>query len=413
LNSNLEAREKQLQEVVIKLQRRIDNCKSEKELSDIAVEVKAYEEARDQFNWDKERYDHATKMRGQGFGNASGHGGQTTTKDVNRPVSPLDIPVAEYRKLHDAIQRKQPYRIDTCHIFGAETKAPFGESSFTSGNLPPILLPGLTLELPYDPTDVFAALRLMAAPEARAVEFVSHTGNTNPAAPTGELGVKPDLGPVMTTVTTTFVKIAGLVTLSNELVWDFGSMMTFIPSELARAVVDARNNQLLNGSGTGANMLGILNTSGLLSRSVGTDTPLDAIRKGINDLRAGSAFTRADTLITYPTTAADLQLQKTTIGSYVLDPSDPARTSDLENVFGCKLITTTYCPAGTMLILDSQWVHAWTRQGLTIETNTLGTDASGTNLWSQNAVSIRAEGRYTIGVARTAAVNVLTGLPSS
>jgi HK97 family phage major capsid protein len=414
MKKDLEAKQKQLQDWSLKLQRRVDNAKTEKDLADISVELKQFEEARDQFNWDKQRSETAEKMvKLRGFGNAVGHESEYDTKNVNRPVSPLDIPVAEYRRLHDAIVRKQPYRIDTKHIFGAETKAPFGESSFTSGNLPPVLLPQHTLDLPYDPTDVFAAFRQMPTPEARAVEYIVHTGNASPAAPVAELGVKPDLSPALTTVTQTFTKIAGLITVSNELIWDFSQMMAFMPNEIARAVIDARNNQVLNGNGSGANMLGILNTSGLLSRSVGNDSPLDAVRKGINDLRVGSSFARADLLITHPLTAADLQLQKSTIGTYVLDPSDPARSSDLENVFGCKLITTAYCSPGTMIIADSQWIYAWTRQGLTIETNNVGTDASGTNLWTQNAVSLRAEGRYAIGVARNTAVNILTGLPAS
>jgi HK97 family phage major capsid protein len=57
---------------------------------------------------------------------------------------------------------------------------------------------------------------------------------------------------------------------------DFSSFMEFVPHELARAVIDQETAQIVWGDGTGANMTGILNTSGVLTRTVGTDTEIDA-----------------------------------------------------------------------------------------------------------------------------------------
>jgi hypothetical protein len=84
-------------------------------------------------------------------------------------------------------------------------KGAFAESSFASGNLPPILLPQMSFDLPYEPDRAFAHFTQLTAPEARAVEYLQHTGNTNPAAAVAELGVNPDLGVELTTVTTPFV----------------------------------------------------------------------------------------------------------------------------------------------------------------------------------------------------------------
>jgi HK97 family phage major capsid protein len=136
------------------------------------------------------------------------------------------------------------------------------------------------------------------------------------------------------------------------------------------------------------------------------------LRKGINDIRVGTSFAQADLIITHPTTWADLTLQKSTTGQYVLNPDDPGALGDLHNVFGCHVVTNTYCPAGTAIVADSNWVYAWTRQSLTIDINQYGSDSS-TNYWTQNAVSFRCEERVAIGVARPTAVNILTGLASS
>jgi HK97 family phage major capsid protein len=159
-------------------------------------------------------------------------------------------------------------------------------------------------------------------------------------------------------------------------------------------------------------MLGILNTSGVLTRTIGSDTPIDALRKAINDIRVSSSFAKADLILTHPTTWADLTLQKSTTGQYLLNPGDPAALGDLNSVFGCKVITNTYVPAGTAIVADSSWIYAWTRQSLQIDINQYGSDSS-TNYWTQNAVSFRCEERVAIGVARPTAVNLVTGLPSS
>ena len=105
-------------------------------------------------------------------------------------------------------------------------------------------------------------------------------------------------------------------------------------------------------------------------------------------------------------------MQKATTGAYLLNPDDPAALGDLRSIFGCKVVTNAYVPAGTAIVADSQWIYAWTRHGMTIDINSLGSDSS-TNYWTQNAISFRAEERIAIGVARPTAVNIVTGLPTA
>ena len=356
--------------------------------------------------------DAMSQKMGGSVGTASGHdGADTATKAIGRSPSVLDVPETEWKGLYEAVKRKLPtYCIDTANI---TTKAPFGESGFTSGTLPPVLLPHLQLDLPYEIDDAFSHFKQLAAPAARAVEYLQHTGNTNPAGTVAELGLKPDLGPLLTTVSQAFVKVAATASLSTEVIQDYGNFVGWLPRELNRAVVDARTNQVVNGNGSGANMLGLLNVSGTLTRSIGSDTPVDCIRKAINDIRIGSSFAKADLILMHPTTHADLTLQKSTTGQYLLDPENPARLGDFNSIFGCNIVTNTYVAAGTAIVVDSQWVYAWTRQALTIEINSYGTDSSGTNLWANNAVNFRAEERVAIGVARPTSVNIVSGLPAS
>jgi hypothetical protein len=356
--------------------------------------------------------DATSQKMGGSVGTASGHdGADTATKAIGRPPSVLDIPEVEWKGLYEAVKRKLPtYCIDTSDV---TTKTPFGESNFTSGTLPPVLMPHMQLDLPYEIDDAFSHFKQLAAPAARAVEYLQHTSNTNPAAPVAELGTKPDLGPVLTTVTTPFVKIAATASLSTEVIQDYGNFVGWLPRELNRAIVDARTNQVVNGNGSGANMLGLVNVSGILTRSIGSDTPVDCIRKAINDIRVGSSFAKADLILMHPTTHADLTLQKSTTGQYLLDPENPARLGDFNSIFGCKIVTNAYITAGQAIVCDSQWIYAWTRQALMIEINSYGTDSSGTNLWANNAVNFRAEERVALGVARPSSLCLVSGLPAT
>jgi hypothetical protein len=203
----------------------------------------------ERFNWERDGEQASkgfmNKMGGNPGGQAGYDGGEVENKAVTKTVSPLQVPVSEYRGLYEAVVKRLPsYRIDCNHFTNdVTTKAPFAESGFTSGNLPPILMPELFLDLPYEPDRAFSHFKQLTAPEARAVEYIQHTGNANPAAAVAELGTKPDLGLELTTVTTPFVKIAAIASASTEVLQDEKSFMKWIPAELQRALIDAETSQ--------------------------------------------------------------------------------------------------------------------------------------------------------------------------
>lgn len=406
----IEAREKQLKAEAAALDKRLKSAETKGKSLDAVdptfkFDFSKWEAEKDLLKTERKNAEAAAAMNkrmGGNAGNAAGYESEFENKRVGRGPSVLDIPQKEYRGLWEAVQRKLPsYRI--------ETKAPFGESDFTSGGLPPVLMPQLTQELPYQPDDVFDHLIQTAAPAASSVEWLQHTGNTNPAAPTAELASKPDLGMVWTTHSMPFTKIAALQSFSTESLQDFSHFMQFVPAEMFRAARDARTDQVLNGDGTAPNMQGLIGTSNVLTRELGSDTPIDCLRKSFNDLRNGSAFANASLVVTHPTTWAEIQLQKSTGGLYLLNPTDPNSIGSLNDLFGVKVVTNTWCPAGTAVVLDtSKAVLAWTRQSWALEINQWGDSE-----FTENYVTFRVEGRYQIGVMYPTAINIVTGLPSS
>ena len=327
------------------------------------------------------------------------------------PPSPLHASPDELKQLFDAANHKAggfQIQLKTVGASGnsdVRTKAAISETGggFT---LPSTIQPSLQLLLPYEPDRLFSHFNgvTMDGPSAA---FLQHTGNTNPAAPVGEGQPKPDLGMQLTEQTVKPTKIAALASVTMEALQDYDSFSQWIPLELTRALINAETNPVVNGTGTAPDMLGILNTSGLLTRAMDTDTPIDAIQKSFNDLRIGPAFATADLVALHPTTWNAIRRQKTTFDSYILSP-DPS-TGQVESIFGVAVVVNTFIPAGTALVFDtSQAVLAWTRLGMTMAVNPYGDTE-----WVNNLTSFRVEERIAIGVRRPTAVCTVTGLPTS
>ena len=354
--------------------------------------------------------DAAANFAGSGDMHPSRHRSQVTHKGIRwNPPSPLHASESQIKSLFSAARSRMPsYSLE----IGAKSagdwdmgfKSPISEGGIGGGGLPSVILP-TAFQLPYEPDRLFSHFNGSEMP-GPSVSYVQHTGNTNPAAAVAELGTKPEIGMNLTVKTVSPTKIAALASVSMEALDDYADFARFVPTELTRALLDAETDQILNGNGTAPNMTGILNTSGLLTRAIGSDTRLDAIRKGINDIRVGSSFGVADLIVLHPSTWAQLQLEKSSQGVYLLNPNDPNAIGDLDNVFGVKVIATTKIAAGTALIFDtSQAVTAWTRMGLRTDVNYYGNTEFNTN-----AVTFRIEERIAIGVQRPTAIAKVTGL---
>jgi HK97 family phage major capsid protein len=243
-----------------------------------------------------------------------------------------------------------------------------------------------------------------------SVEYLVHTGNTNPAAAVAELGTKPDLGMQLSAKIAYPVKIAALASFSMEALHDFGTFLTFVPAEMQRAVIDAESDQIINGNGTAPNMTGILATSNVLTRAYPTspatnETGLDTLELAVNDIRVGPAFAKVDLFVMSPGTYSALRRLKDILGRFLLE--DDIKQAGAATIWGVPVVQTTKIANGTVIVADSSALMGWTRMGLTVETNGYGDTE-----WTTNAVSFRCEERIALGVLRPKAVNIVTGIPA-
>jgi HK97 family phage major capsid protein len=163
------------------------------------------------------------------------------------------------------------------------------------------------------------------------------------------------------------------------------------------------NWQMLNGSGTGDDVLGLLNVVGTLSRAKqGTDTTLDTIEEGISDLRNGPSFCEPDVLIAHPLTWSAVRRTKNTLGNYVL--GDPGQTT-VNDVWGVPVLLTTQITPGVAFLANLELgAQGFIREGAVV---TMTNSADGA--FTTGKVKLRITERLTLGVARPTAINILTG----
>jgi hypothetical protein len=224
------------------------------------------------------------------------------------------------------------------------------------------------------------------------------------AAPIAAGGQYPETN--LTTVPTILSakKIGIFTTVVDELLADFPTFGQYLDVELSRQVQDAESWQLIQGDGTGNNLLGLLNVSGTLSRIKGAgDTSLDVIEQGITDLRNGPTVCEPDALIIHPSTWSTIRRAKNSQGNYIL--GDPGQ-STVSDVWGVPVLQTTQITPGVAILGNLELAaQAYIREGMTLAmTNSADADFTG------GKVKIRTSERLVLTVPRPTALNVLTGL---
>jgi hypothetical protein len=94
---------------------------------------------------------------------------------------------------------------------------------------------------------------------------------------------------------------------------------------MVRGLAAEEDRQLLVGDGSGGDMIGLCNEPNLIPRPLGSDTLLDAIPAGINDLRTGPSYTEPDCVVCHPNDALQIRLSKDLQDRYIAAALFPCR----------------------------------------------------------------------------------------
>jgi HK97 family phage major capsid protein len=304
------------------------------------------------------------------------------------------------------------YKATTFGVRGAsaavDTKSTFTVASGAAGGVfptyqtgvVPILLRRLTL----------AQLLPGGAISGGSLIYPKESSITNAAAAVAEGGAKPGSDLNVVQVTENLTKIATSLKVSDETLQDFAAAQSYIDGRLGLFVQLEEENQLLNGSGSGVNVTGLLNRSGLATaQAKGSDSAIDAIFKQITRIRSVS-FVDPDGIVINPTDWQGIKLSKDSNGQYyaggpftgAYGTSQPGGDS----LWGLPVVVTPLIAAGTALVGSfAMCAQVFRKGGLRIEATNSNEDD-----FLNNLVAVRAEIRELLAVYRPSGFGKVTGL---
>ena len=263
--------------------------------------------------------------------------------------------------------------------------------------------------------------------QADTVEYVTQTSHTNAAAPVAEAtssaapttgasagaaltldpngGYKPEGAWAYQENTATVKTLAEWVPATKRSLSDVGQLEGLINDELVRDLAEVEESQILTGNGTGQNLPGILNTSGIQTTAAVVTNDATWFGSFRTALRLARTVGRVNptAVVVNPAqgekidTAKDAQNRFYGPGPFFADYN--------RRLWGMPVIESEAITAGTALVGDFSKAVLWDRE----QANVSITD-SHADFFIRNLVAILAEERVAFAVTRPTAFVTVTGL---
>jgi HK97 family phage major capsid protein len=232
------------------------------------------------------------------------------------------------------------------------------------------------------------------------VEYVRQGTHTNNAAMVAEAtatddgtGEKPESAMVLAIIQETVKNIAHWIPATRRALADAGQLRTLIESFLRYGLDATLENQIVNGSGSGENFRGILNTNGISTQAYATDILTTARKARTKVLTQGRAMPTAYLMHPLDWEAFDLT-QDAEDRYYFGGPSVIGNP----RLWGLPVIESEFIAQGTALVADWRMAALWMREQAAIYISDSHSD-----FFVRNLIAILAEERAAFGVIRPAA----------
>ncbi len=242
-----------------------------------------------------------------------------------------------------------------------------------------------------------------------SIPYIAETSFTNSADMVAEEGEKPEATLATEDRTAPVKKIAVLIKVTDEMFADFPMMRDYVNSRLRFMVLAKEEQQLLNGTGSGSQITGILQTSGIQTQAQGSDSNADAIHKAITKVRS-TGFYEPDALVIHPTDwqllrlAKDQNLQYYGGGPFTGTYGVGGIAGD--TYWGLKVVVTTAIATGTALVgAFKLGAQIWQREGVKVEAFDQNEDDV-----NFNRITVRVEERLALAVYRPLAFCTVTSI---
>ena len=232
---------------------------------------------------------------------------------------------------------------------------------------------------------------------SNAIQYPQETGFTNSADTHTETGgtAKPQSEIQFDIETSSVTTIAHWVLATRQILDDVPMLQSYIDGRLRYGLAYAEELQLLNGSGTGTDLNGIVTQATAFASSVAVntalDTKVDVIRVAM--LQAALAEFPASGVVLNPIDWAEIELTKTTDGAYLF--ANPQNVAE-PRLWGLPVVATQAMTSGDFLVgafrLGAQ---IFDRQDARVEIST-----EDDQNFRKNLVTILAEERLALAVYR-------------
>jgi hypothetical protein len=244
--------------------------------------------------------------------------------------------------------------------------------------------------------------------DSNIVQYVQVTGIPGYAAETAEMALKPQEGISFNDATAPVRTIAGWIKMARQAMDDMAGLATLVNTLLPYDVRRRLENQILQGDGTGQNLLGIMNTTGIgAPASVTGDNILDGI------LRAITAVVLSDGdpswVAMNPLSWQSMAIMKSSgSGEYMLEEPGGieawagnvglARAARTDTLWGLTVTKNRLIPQASPLVGDPMGATVLVREGVNVKTSDADQDD-----FVRNRVTVLAETRVAFPVWRPSA----------
>lgn len=279
-------------------------------------------------------------------------------------------------------------------------------------NPPGVLVPPGTSILPFLPYPAdwgVAALFSQGTLDGGMVQYLQETAWTNAAAPVAVGGVKPESAKTFELKQQGLVKLAHFIQCPDEFLDDVAGLRSLIDAQMANGIVEKLNDQLINGDGTGGDMLGLIALPGKVPNIVADTGPGGGAVAVAAQRAAVYAASRLqpDAVVMHPGTWVGVSSQMTTAGGYLAGPGTFGAGVP-PSVWGLRVVETPEIPAGTAIVgAFRQAAQLYSKGGVNVQ----ATNSHADN-FQKNITAIRAEIRAALVVYRPTGFGLVTGLPA-
>lgn len=335
------------------------------------------------------RDDHANRIDGleKSFARMDGHANDNFPTGESLATALVNTPA--FKELNGGANRGRAY-VEAAAITSGNTTVGAGRSQATS-LVPADRIPGIVT-----PAQRVLTVRDLIAPgktKAGSVEFVQETGFTNNAAPVAETTQKPYSDITFDLKTAPVRTIAHLFKISKQMLDDVDGLISYLDLRGTTGLKLKEEQQLLFGSGTGQNILGLIPQATAFDDSLrkAGDTRVDTIRRAIQQVRR--AEYTATGIVMNPDDLAELELTKDAGGNYIIvDPVEGGQG----RIWRLPIVDTTAMPAGEFLVgALATAAQVFDRQQVTFEISTENDKDFETNM-----ATARIEERLALAVYR-------------